>query len=181
MTKKSKAFLEFEEENEEYIKKIRDSIKEKVHYDLRQIIAISDRLRKKACTGEVNEYGDLIENWDQVETKDMINSLAEGSAWNFYSTPIRMNSFIESSLAEIIYKEEFNKILTNPSLTGTAGVKNATAELETEETKFIYLYRKMFTDYVIEMLKSFELFLKRIEQIIWMRQKEENTNPFKPN
>lgn len=173
----------FSEENENYITKLKESVKDKANYNLRRIIGITKRLRDKVETGEVDEYGDPVEQWDNLTTQDLINFFTEGSAWNFYSAPIKMQAFVESSLADIIYKYEFNTILT--SLTeGTVAQKTANAELKSQEANFASMYRKLYTDYVTEILRSFDNYLRRVERIINFRQLEErmangaNKNPF---
>lgn len=171
----------FDEENENYITKLRLAVKEKADYNLRQILGMTKRLRDKVQTGDTDEYGDPIEDWDRLTTKELINFFTEGSAWNFYSTPIRMQAFVESSLAEVVYKYEFNTVLTGLT-EGTVAQKNANAEIETQETNFSTLYRKLYTDYVTETLRAFDGYLRRIERIINFRQMEErltpNKNPF---
>ena len=123
-----------------------------------------------------------MEDWDKVSTKDLIKVFSEGTAWNFFSTPIRMQAFIESSLAEIIYKYEYNMIISDDSLKGTVAAKSATAEIETQNEHFALQYRKLYTSYVTEVLKSFNDYLKRLERIIDFRLQEErlnaNRNPF---
>ena len=66
-------YQKFADAEEEYINKIRGSVKEKADYNLRQIISITNRLNKEVDTGERNEFGDPIESWEQVSTKSLIN------------------------------------------------------------------------------------------------------------
>lgn len=177
---KEEIFAKFDDDNEAYIKALEKSVYDKARYNLRQVIGIADRIRAKAYTGKKNEYGDNIEDWEQVSTNDMINALSEAAAWNFFSTPIKMKAFIESSLAEIIYKDEYNQVLSSPDLTGTANVKTAIAEIQTQESQFALQYRKLYTKTVEEYLHSFETFVKRLESIVWMRQRETAANPSNP-
>lgn len=92
-----------------------------------------------------------------------------------------MQAFIESSLSEVVYKYEFNTILS--SLTdGTVAQRNATAELQAQQNNFAALYKKMYADYITEVLRSFDGWLRRVERVINFRQMEErmtpNRNPF---
>lgn len=171
----------FNEEEENYITKLRESVKKKADYDLRRVIGITKRLRDKVDTGTKDEFGDPIEDWDKLSTNDLINFFSEGSAWNFFSAPIKMQAFIESSLSEVVYKYEFNTILS--SLTdGTVAQRNATAELQAQQNNFAALYKKMYADYITEVLRSFDGWLRRVERVINFRQMEErmtpNRNPF---
>ena len=70
----------FNEEEENYITKLRESVKKKVDYDLRRVIGITKRLRDKVDTGTKDEFGDPIEDWDKLSTNDLINFFSEGSA-----------------------------------------------------------------------------------------------------
>lgn len=172
----------FNEAEEDHIEKLKASIKDKADYNLRQIIGITKRLRDKVNTGKTNEYGDPIEDWDKVSTKDLIKFYTEGCAWDFYSSPVRLQAFIESSLADIVYKYEYNSIITSPDLSGTVQTKTAIAEMETQEEKFVTIYRKHYSHYIEEVLKSFSIYLHRVSKIIEWRQAEERsnsgTNPF---
>ena len=94
--------FKFNTEEEEQIDLLRKSVKEKADYDLRRIISITERVNKKVDTGKKNEYGDTVEDWDNISTKELVNIFSEANAWNFFSTPVRMNAFIESSLSEIM-------------------------------------------------------------------------------
>lgn len=169
----------FEDSDEQYMLKLRDSVKDKADYSLRQIIDVSKRIKDKVSTGKTNEYGDPIEDWDQVSTRELINFYSEAASWNFYSTPVKMNAFIESSLADIVFKYEFNTILTDPDTKGAVAIKQAQAELSTQEHEFARTYRSLFTSYVTEVLKSFDQYVRRLERIIQFRQQEEKqANPF---
>ena len=172
--------FEFSEENENQIKKIHESVKQNADYNLRQIISVTKRIKDKVNTGKKNEFGDDIEDWDKIKTKELINLFSEASAWNFYSTPVRLKGFIESSLAEIVYKYDFDIALTDPTATGTVAMKQAVAELNTQDSNFSCMYRKMYTTYVTDILKSFDLYLKRMEKIIDWRLQEERMNPSSP-
>ena len=170
----------FEDAEEEQIKEIRESVKEKADYNLRQVIAIAREINKKVDTGKKNEYGDPIEDWDKITTKELINLFSAGIAWNYYSTPVRMNGFIESSLSDIIYKYKYNTIISDDTLKGTVASKTATAEIETQQEKFVKIYRDMYTTYVTESLKAFDTYLRRLEKVIEWRLVEERANPKSP-
>lgn len=170
----------FDNDNETYMKMITVSVRDKANYSLRQIIGATQRLREKVATERKDEYGAMIEDWNKVSTNDLINFLMEGSAWSFCSTPLKMQSFIESSLAEIVYKDEYNKIFTDPELTGSVAIKEAVAESSTQESQFALTFRKVYTKYLTEMLTTFDLLLKRVEHIVDMRQREERANPNNP-
>lgn len=172
-------YQKFADAEEEYINKIRGSVKEKADYNLRQIISITNRLNKEVDTGERNEFGDPIESWEQVSTKSLINYYSEGASWNYFSSPIKMQAFIESSLAEIVYNYNLSQELTDPNLTGTVAVKTAQAEINVINDKFVYDFKKLYTSYVTEVLKSFDIYLKRLEKVIEWRLYEERMNPNK--
>lgn len=170
----------FDVSNEETMKALAESITNKANYDLRQIIGITQRFKERVSTGKTGEYGEEIQDWNKVDTKDLINFYAEGSAWCFYSTPIKMQAFIESSLADIIYRDEYNKAFTDPSAGKSQGVRAAFAEQDTLQSKFVVTYRKMYTEYVTETLKTFDALMRRMERVINMRQAEERANPSNP-
>lgn len=174
--------FKFDSEEENNIDVLRKSVKEKADYNLRQIISITERVKNKVNTGNKNEYGDEIENWDNITTKELVNIFSEANAWNFFSTPVRMNAFIESSLAEIIHRYNYDTALTDPNISGTVAVKQSLADLTTQDSNFSLQFRKMYTVYVTEVLKSFDQYIKRMEKIIEWRMQEErmnaNRNPF---
>lgn len=181
ITNAADAQILFSDEEEQYISRVRASVKEHADMDLRRIIGITSRIKKMVETDEVNEFGDPIEDWDRVSTKDLINIFSEAMAWNYYSTPIRLQAFIESSLAELTYKYQFNTELTDPTNTGTVAHKNAMAELNTQTADFANAYRKLYTTYVTEVMKSYDQYLRRLERIIdWRLQEERSTakSPF---
>ena len=167
----------FSVDEEVYMEKLRKSVKEKADYDLRAIIGISQRFKDKVATNQKNEYGDVVEDWDKLTTKDLISFYTEASAWDFFSTPIKMQAFIESSLADIVYKYEFNSIISDPDLKGTVASKTAMAELDTLEKKFASTYRKLYSNYVEEVTRSFGFYIHRIEKVINWRQIDERSNP----
>ena len=170
----------FDVENEEVMKRLAKSISDKANYNLRQIIGITKRFKDAVSTGKVGEYGEEIEDWNQLSTKELINFYSEGSAWCFYSTPIKMQAFIESSLADIIYHDEYNRAFTDPSACKTQGVRAAFAEQDTLQSKFALTYRKMYTEYITETLKTFDTMMRRMERVINMRQTEDKINPSSP-
>lgn len=171
--------FKFNDVEEDQIARIEKSVKEKADYNLRQVLSIFNRIQEKVSTGKKNEFGDDIEDWNKITTKDLISYFTEANAWNFYATPVRLQGFIESSLAEIVYKSEYNQVLIDPTLSGTVAAKAATAELDTQDSNFVFTYRKLYTAYVTDVLKSFDLFLKRLEKIIDWRIQEEKYNPNK--
>lgn len=168
--------FKFNTEEEEQIDLLRKSVKEKADYDLRRVISITERVNKKVDTGKKNEYGDTVEDWDNISTKELVNIFSEANAWNFFSTPVRMNAFIESSLAEIIYKYNYATALTDPNVSGTVAVKQSLAELNTQDSNFSCQFRKLYTSYVTDVLKSFDQYTKRMEKIIDWRMQEERMN-----
>lgn len=172
--------IKFSDEEEEYITKVRVSVKEKADYNLRRIIGITERVKRMVSTGKKNEFGDDIEDWDKVSTRQLINIFSEAMAWNYYSTPVRMNAFIESSLADVIYQYKFNTELTDKSVTGTVAYKNAMAELNTQDTSFANTYRKLYSTYVTEVMKSYDQYLRRMERIIDWRLQEEKVKAKSP-
>lgn len=170
----------FEDTEEEQIKEIREAVKERADYNLRQIISIAHDINKKVSTGEKNEYGDTIEDWDKISTKELINLFSAGIAWNYYSTPVRMQAFIESSLSDIIYKYKYNTIISDDTLKGTVAAKTATAEIETQQEKFVAKFRELYTTYVTESLKAFDTYLRRLEKVIEWRLAEERATAKSP-
>lgn len=174
--------FKFSDDNEQQITAIKNSVKQHADYDLRQIVAVTKRVSDKVSTGNKNEYGMDIEDWDRIPTKELINIFSEMNALNFYATPVRLNGFIESSLAEIIYQYNYDSAMTDPSLSGTVAVKQSLADLNTQDSNFSFQYRKYYTTYVTDVLRSFDAYIKRLEKIIDWRVQEErmnaNKNPF---
>lgn len=174
--------FKFDVGEEEQIDLLRKSVKEKADYDLRRVISITERVKKKVNTGKKNEYGDTIEDWDNISTKELINIFSEANAWNFFSTPVKSNAFIESSLAEIIHKYNYATALTDPNVSGTVVVKQSLAELSTQDSNFSCQFRKFYTNYVTDVLNSFDQYIRRMGKIIEWRMQEErmnaNKNPF---
>lgn len=168
------------DQDEEVIRDMKKSVKEKADYNLRQIISVTKRISDKVSTDQTDEYGCIIEDWNKISTKELINFFAEAAAWNYYSTPIRMQGFIESSLANIAYKFSYNTAITDPNATGTVAVKQANAEISTQYENYAANYRNLYTNYVTEVLKSFNDYLKRLEKIIEWRLLEERNNPKSP-
>lgn len=168
------------DQDEEVIRDMKKSVKEKADYNLRQIISVTKRISDKVSTDQTDEFGCVVEDWNKITTKELINFFAEAAAWNYYSTPIRMQGFIESSLANIAYKFSYNTAITDPNATGTVAVKQANAEISTQYENYAANYRNLYTNYVTEVLKSFNDYLKRLEKIIEWRLLEERNNPKSP-
>jgi hypothetical protein len=167
----------FDPDNEEAMRELADAVEKRAKYALRQVIGMTLRFRERVSTGRFSEYGDELQDWDKVSTKELINFYSEASAWCFYSTPVKLRAFIESSLAEIVYNDVFNKALVDPSNTGTVAAKKSAAEMKTVDSAFVTAYRKMYTEYVTETLKTFDSLVRRLERVINMRQQEERMNP----
>ena len=163
--------LLFDTENEEIIKIIQKAVVERANYDLRKIISIAQKLRLKSSTGKKDQYGDEIEDYSKVPTKDLIKLYEEAVSHAFFATPIRLRAFVESSLANIIYEDEYNKALLGA--TGTQAIRQAEATIAIQNTEFKQIYRKMYAKYVEDVVKSFEQFVRRLERIIDLREKEE--------
>lgn len=169
--------LTFSNEEEEQINSIREIVKDKADYNLRTIIGFTQKVNQLVSTGEVDEYGCPVQDWDKLSIRQLTNLFAEGTALNFFNTPVRMQSFIESTLADVVYKYRFNIAITDPTLTGTVAAKNAAAEISTQDEKFAATFRELYTNYVTEVCRSFDTYLRRLEHIIDWRIKDEQINP----
>lgn len=161
----------FTDEEQKQINEIKKSVEAQAEHALRKVLAIPKRLSKKVKTDSVDEFGNTIENWDKVSTKELINIFSEANAWNFYSSPIKMQAFIESSLAEIIRQASYDKALLGEE--GTVAEKTARAEVKTLDAHFAATYKKLYSQYITDVLRSFDTYVKRLEKIIDYRQKEE--------
>lgn len=167
----------FPELEEQQIAEIKQSVVAQANHDLRRIFGITKRLKKMVETLQKDEWGNPIEDWDKVSTNELINIFSEASAWNFYSSPIKMQAFVESSLSDIVYKTQYNSALLTE--TGTVAEKTAQAEQKTLDSCFAATYKKMYSQYVTDVLRSYDAYLKRLEKIIDYRQKEERLkSPF---
>lgn len=173
----------FSDDNENTIQNIEKSVTEKANYDLRKIFGAMKRVNDKVDTGKKNEFGEPIQDWDKVSTKELRNYFSEMNALNFFASPIRMRAFIESSLGSIIYNFDYNSKLTDPSVSGTVAIRQAIADMNTMDSRFALRFREMYSNYVTEILKSFDQYIRRLEKIIDWRLADErynaNRNPFK--
>lgn len=165
-------------EEEEELTAITKSVQEKVDFSLRKVIAVTHKIQAAVATGKKNEFGEPIEDWNKVSTHDLINLFSEAAALNYFSTPVRLQAFIEFSLAEIVKDYYYSKALTDPTLTGTVQTKTALASMTNQDNNFVCTFRKLYSTAVTEQLKTFDAFLRRLEKIIDWRQAEDKQNPF---